>query len=881
MLLRLFILSMLFLSNLFPQDIIYQSNKFTIYSDSITNGEYKAVAKSNTQLESNYLEAFEDGINREVRFKFCINDGDNENLSGLDHSLFINPINGKQISPIYRFGEINDRNESSAFSNTDNNFNEEIEITFRVDMTEVLKNFENNGYYVTKTGSKILKDQFDYLTIAGSIYPLDWNFGTKEKGAINTLLDNDHDGIYEVTLKFKKSATRKFENGNFIWQLKKDISDLPKYSDESKLLEALYNLSLEEMLLDIREDQTFMAGAKWNGVWTRDISYSIILSLAALNPEISKKSLMAKVKNGIIIQDTGTGGSWPVSTDRMVWILAAWEIFKVTGEITWLNQIYPIIKKSIDADLHNIFDEKTGLVFGESSFLDWREQTYPDWMDPKDIYVSKTLGTNAVHYQVYSVVSEMANLLDKPKNEYSKKAEQIKKGINNYLWLEESQAYSQFLYGRNYLSASNKTEALGSSLCLLYDIVPLNKTKAVLANFPISDYGVTCIYPQITNIPNYHNNGIWPFVNSYFAWAAAKFNNTAVVEHILASNFRAAALFLTNKENMVAKTGSPIGTEINSDRQLWSVAGNLSSFIRIFFGMNFDIDGIRFNPFVPKPYSAKRSLNNFKYRDALLNITLIGHGNEIAEFYLDELLQDEYFLPGNLKGNHNLKIVLKNNSLESKINLVKEKFAPETPSVKISKNRLYWNSIDNADHYLVYSNGEKISTTKSNEYLISEEDKDYKEYQIVAMDKEGISSFLSEPKIANNHNIILMQDSTQNLPITISKTKSIEVVFQVDIKQEDEYLIDFEYANGNGPINTDNKCAIRTLLINDNKAGTVVFPQRGKGLWDDWGFTNSIKYHFSEGVNSVKIIFDELNENMNFEINEAKIKSLRLTRLNN
>jgi len=45
------------------------------------------------------------------------------------------------------------------------------------------------------------------------------------------------------------------------------------------------------------------------------------------------------------------------------------------------------------------YDAGTGLVKGESSFLDWREQTYPKWMQPADIYESENLGTNAVHYQ--------------------------------------------------------------------------------------------------------------------------------------------------------------------------------------------------------------------------------------------------------------------------------------------------------------------------------------------------------------------------------------------------------------------------------------------------------------------------------------------------
>ena len=107
---------------------------------------------------------------------------------------------------------------------------------------------------------------------------------------------------------------------------------------------------------------------------------------------------MKKVKRGRIIQDTGSGGAWPVSSDRTTWALAAWEIYKTTGDRTWLKQAYEIIKNSVEDDYKVIYDKTTGMYSGESSFLDWREQTYPKWMNNADIYVSQNLGTNAVKF---------------------------------------------------------------------------------------------------------------------------------------------------------------------------------------------------------------------------------------------------------------------------------------------------------------------------------------------------------------------------------------------------------------------------------------------------------------------------------------------------
>jgi len=71
--------------------------------------------------------------------------------------------------------------------------------------------------------------------------------------------------------------------------------------------------------------------------------------MAFLQPEVAKKKPDAG-RSGTtrIIQDTGTGGSYPVSTRRVVWAIAAWEVYKVTGDLgNGLQQVYPIIKNSV------------------------------------------------------------------------------------------------------------------------------------------------------------------------------------------------------------------------------------------------------------------------------------------------------------------------------------------------------------------------------------------------------------------------------------------------------------------------------------------------------------------------------------------------------
>jgi glycogen debranching enzyme len=300
----------------------------------------------------------------------------------------------------------------------------------------------------------------------------------------------------------------------------------------------------------------------------------------------------------------------------------------VTGDMAWLKKAYRIIRNSIDDDLQNIYDPVTGLVKGESSFLDWREQTYPKWMQPADIYNSENLGTNAVHYEANIVLSKMAKLLhdDAFVVKYKSNADRIKKGINTYLWQAGEGYYGQYLYGRNKLVLSPRSEALGEALTVLFDIADSSKQQQIISRTPLTPFGISCIYPQIPEIPPYHNNAVWPFVQTYWSWAAAKAGNEKAVLESIADIYRPAALFLTNKENFVADNGDFSGTQINSSNMLWSLSGNISIIYKLIFGIHFTTEGLLFQPLVPKPLAGRRTLSNFTYRGVRLDIEMEGYG---------------------------------------------------------------------------------------------------------------------------------------------------------------------------------------------------------------------------------------------------------------
>jgi hypothetical protein len=862
--------------------VLYQSEAFSVYSDKVIQGSFEAIVISPTQIVSNYRSAASENFPRLVTFKFSINEKDNELPSGTDHWIIIDK---EHVSPVIKFGKDSGPIPEEQGAMLPVNY----EYTFRVDMSPVLDQFEKNSYYETFDGTRIDREDFKAVYIAGGSEPLTWDFSNLDENNLE-LKDPDGDGIYELTVLLNPINQEVKETNE--WILSESILAKPHYQSDQKIVDALFNLSLEESLLNIEADSTLRTGAKWSGVWTRDVSYSTLLAFAYHEPEVAKISLMKKVKRDRIIQDTGSGGAWPVSSDRVTWSLAAWEIFKVTGDMEWLRNAFRIIKNTLEDDDKTLKSDSTGMYRGESSFLDWREQTYPKWMSNMDIYVSENLGTNAVHYRAQMVLSEMASLLGEANDDYLERAKKIREGINRYLWMEGKGYYGQYLYGRIFLNLSPRFEALGEALCVLFDVADPEQARSILANSPVTPYGTTCIYPQIPGIPPYHNNGIWPFVQSFWNLAAAKAGNEAALNHGLASLYRAGALFLSNYENFVAETGDYVGTEINSPRMLWSMAGNLAMVHRVFMGMSFEVEGIRFHPVIPKVYSGIKSLSNFKYRNAVLDILVKGYGNKILSINMDGKPLQNDFLPGSVTGKHRVEIEMMNNDFGIEtINLVPNKFSLPNPQIRLMDSKIVWDEISGAVSYHIIRNGILMDTIDINSFDADEER--FNEYKIVAIDSEGVESFSSEPisvfpkksiqileieDYATKSNLNYSNYSGKGF-IEINKSENREIKIPVYIIRKGKYLIDFRYSNGTGPWNTDNNCAIRSLYVNDNYKGVLVFPQRGTGEWSDWGFSNASIVILNKGKNELRIAFKEWNLNMDGTINDAMLDYVRLVRL--
>jgi hypothetical protein len=385
----------------------------------------------------------------------------------------------------------------------------------------------------------------------------------------------------------------------------------------SVMFDALFALAQQEMAQDrvdaIRDPafdegrpvpcDCFQTGARWPYVWTRDVSFAADLALARLDPQRTRQSLQFKLsaaRDGrtpglFVAQDTGSGGSWPISSDRVVWFLAARHLL---DDPVFAEQVWQALQGTLAQDRAMVFDPQMGLYRGETSFLDWREQTYPDWTRENVRFIgdSYALSTNVLHYQALRLAEQMAAQRgDDRRAQYKAWADELAVRIDARFWRDDMGQYMSYIGEAAHPVPYAKVDLLGLSLGILADVLPEARARRALTNYPMGPAGSPVVWPQEAQQPIYHNRAIWPFVSAYSLRAARQLDDAPRIAAEIRSLMQGAALAGSNMENyeLVSQSvhvdeGALSGPVVNSERQLWSVAGYLAMVTEGVFGVQDD-----------------------------------------------------------------------------------------------------------------------------------------------------------------------------------------------------------------------------------------------------------------------------------------------------
>lgn len=394
----------------------------------------------------------------------------------------------------------------------------------------------------------------------------------------------------------------------------------------------------------------FVAGEAWPTVWVRDASYAIDLGAGLMWPAVAAATMRGVVADGAWQQDRCAHfGGWPRLTDAIVGASGAWASFVVTGDLDFLRWSHEVTRASLARAEREVFDG--GLFRGCASFME-SDSAYPPRFAfrGRAVGATKALSTNVLYHRGYTVAAWAARLLGEDPEPFEDKATTLRQAINDRLWRGDHYAYYE---------GSDRWEGLGTALAILWGVADDDQATAIFRTVRPTPHGLPCLWPPyplwrpwlLRDEYHYHNATIWPFVQGYWAWAAASRGETGVFAAELASLADLAGRAPTYHEFYRRGTGRPDG----SARQLWSAAGYLAMIHHGLFGVVLEHDEIRFRPVVPATFSTLR-LSGLRYRDMTLEINVTGAGNTIASFLLDGVAQPAPAIPATLTGTHRIDI---------------------------------------------------------------------------------------------------------------------------------------------------------------------------------------------------------------------------------
>ncbi|MDT0642767.1 hypothetical protein RM553_07975 [Zunongwangia sp. F363] len=451
------------------------------------------------------------------------------------------------------------------------------------------------------------------------------------------------------------------------------------------------NIRLHKSGLLQNQELCFMAGLNYNKPWTRDAAINTWNAGGLLFPSVAKNTLLSaltKNSEGEVIID---GQYW----DKVIWTVGAWNYYLYTGDKEMLKLAYEITKRTLRLMEDQEFDAKNGLfrgaaVYGDgvaaypeiytrskkgntySAIMMWPEEN-PDLKASTGYGLPmQVLSTNCLYYQVYKTLDKMAaELGENPDSDWNLKAEKLKTAINNNLWNSEKQTYDYFIDPFN---GSGAQEGMGLSFAIMFDVADSAQIKAIFENTYVEPAGIPVVWPSFPRYINEektsygrHSGTVWPHVQGFWAYAAALNNRKEIFLHefnILTDNAWRDKQFV---EIYHPKTGEKYGgiqenprgkwnLTSSQNRQTWSATAYLRMVLMGVMGMRFDTDGIDFKPMVPEEMGSIY-LENIRYRDAILNLTIKGSGNHISSFMINGN-KTNAFIPSDIKGIQNIQIIM-------------------------------------------------------------------------------------------------------------------------------------------------------------------------------------------------------------------------------
>lgn len=608
-------------------------------------------------------------------------------------------------------------------------------------------------------------------------------------------------------------------------------------------------------------DALFNRASVAHGEDTPPTPYSILLAGGAMNSQASMDALKGMVSNGVVTPMVPTSLLGLLDETGAVWTSAAWEIYAVTGDDDWLRYAYSIAERTLHERSLLLADLHTGLHRGIPSYM-YSRAYFPAWSSPDALCGIYSMGVNTAIYQAYISLSRMASALGEDKStieEYISKAKRLRHNINDRMWIPNLHRYSQYLYGGAYPLMSASSDNRAQAIAILTGITLPGMGQPMINDTPVSGRGIMPVTPSPPDSPD----GNDALTQAFWLWASAKEGNTASITAGLGS--------LINNSLLSVTSGN------------WDYTPFSSFVLRVLAGMTFTPQGIVFSPTVPMQLDGKKYLHHFRYRNAILDITISGTGNHIASFAIDGVPEWNATFPSNLNGLHEIEITLSDNITDSgHINMTSDAFMPPTPTA-------VWNGLQAtisgcaADtDFEVWVNGALYEEITQNHYTLVTP-QCYTVTQMVPVTDQRWCGFATEPMEyipAGSLTHFPAGSLLKNAPDTVSAIElsdrlNPKLEFEIDISRKGSYIIDLEHVSRHSGANL---MAARQLEVNGHRAGTFLLPCRHS---DDgttaYGTSAPIIVTLDKGTNHLSLTYHRLRGSDGINAtNRAILRAIRI-----
>ena len=598
----------------------------------------------------------------------------------------------------------------------------------------------------------------------------------------DSIIEHTADSDTIFALSENKIECRKQGSNHTLWTAPVTPTDFaPRFASQDALLDALYAAAAESLHAAMPKQTT------------RSISHTSLNALMAtayLDPEGTKQMLLTKIADGKIQRES----SIALSSDRMAWAIAAWEVYKVLGDRKWLEFIRPIIANTLSEDQALLVNQYHNHFFHGAPFFTTRASVV-QWMSQNDIFETVSAYCNVLYaasmlvlHQIDEELSEGST--DALPSENWDDAINLIDEINHTLWIEKRGFYSAAIYNAPFDIQANFPDNLAQAIAVLTGIAFDNRAENLMEQTPISHYGVPVNYVAINPINDkFTRHPLWPATQGLWNMAAASLSN----EHMMRRG--AASLLRTKAKSLASDEQNPV---------LDSAV--LALIIRSVVGLRFVPEGIELKPCVPVCFKGRKQLVGFKYRNALFDFIIDGTGTGIQSIKLDGNPLNTDFLQGTLEGHHVVHIIMDENhpamtpvSLASKIRI------PIMPQVEWNANSGAITNYSPDFKYSLVINGKRVASIDST-FIVPELPQGLVMASVVAA-AEGYGGIISDPQELTPAHAI------STITVT-ADANSGSVTAQFTASESGAHYINVEYA-------TETPLIVK-LLVNTHHQSTLL-----------------------------------------------------------